>query len=302
MQRPTSVTVFGVLNVIFGALGLIGVAITAVALFVVRERGGQDPLLGMNAAWDSWTKASLLLGGVAVVLLLVSGIGLLSMRPWGRSWAVGYAIYGVIVGVLGVVVPAMILARPALQGLEARGNPEAVGAMIGLLGGTVIGGCMRLVYPALLWYYMTRPHVVAAFSGYASDALQPMWPASGADAWTPQDSSNPYLPPQPVALPKATPGGISESIVETLVPSKNGPALVSYYFGIFSLMPCLGFPMGVVAVYYGIQGLRRVRENPAVRGGAHAWVGVICGGLFGLFNLLLLIAAIAGIIAGANHR
>ena len=82
-------------------------------------------------------------------------------------------------------------------------------------------------------------------------------------------------------MPEVASGGMSpsipESIVETFVPSQNGPALVSYYVGIFSLFPCLGFPLGVVAVYYGLQGLRRVRENPAVRGGAHAWVGIVCG-------------------------
>ncbi len=69
-----------------------------------------------------------------------------------------------------------------------------------------------------------------------------------------------------------------------------------------ALFPCLGFPLGVVAVYYGLQGPRRVRENPAVRGGAHAWVGIVCGSLFGLSNLLLLVLAILAFLAAALDK
>ncbi len=71
---------------------------------------------------------------------------------------------------------------------------------------------------------------------------------------------------------------------------------------IFSLFPCLGFPLGVAAVCFGVQGLRRVRATPEVRGGAHAWVGLICGGLFGLFNLLLVGAMLLGIAAASMER
>jgi hypothetical protein len=113
------------------------------------------------------------------------------------------------------------------------------------------------------------------------------------------DSENPYVAPRTGAL---RPPGVSdsaESIVEAFVPSKNGPALAAYYLGLLALFPCLGFPVGVAAVWFGIKGLRRVRENPAVRGGAHAWVGIVCGSLFGLFNFLLLAGTIVGGIAVA---
>jgi hypothetical protein len=74
------------------------------------------------------------------------------------------------------------------------------------------------------------------------------------------------------------------------VPYRNPNALASYYLGIFSPLPFLGAIMGAVAVVLGIKGLRLVRAYPEARGATHAWVGIICGGFFGLLNLLVLIA------------
>jgi hypothetical protein len=73
-----------------------------------------------------------------------------------------------------------------------------------------------------------------------------------------------------------------------MIPTKNGPALAAYYIGIFSIIPFLGLPMGIVAVVLGIKGLRRAREHPEAKGKIHAWVGIIAGGLFALLSLLFI--------------
>ena len=65
-----------------------------------------------------------------------------------------------------------------------------------------------------------------------------------------------------------------------VIPYKNMPALIAYYCGVFSVIPC--FPLGIAAFILGIKGLRRAREHPQVRGRVHAWIGIIVGGLFGL--------------------
>lgn len=69
-----------------------------------------------------------------------------------------------------------------------------------------------------------------------------------------------------------------------VIPYKNMPALIAYYCGVFSLLPC--FPIGVVGVILGIKGLRLAKERPAVKGQVHAWIGIIVGGLFGTVWLL----------------
>ncbi len=249
-------------------------------------------------------KVSLGLGGLAVIVLIASGAGLLNLRPWGRTTAIGYSVYAIVSGLLGIGITWVYVAQPTFDQLQAGADPDVMAEAIARSIGGLAGGCVGLIYPVLLWYYMTRPRVVAAFIGLPTAQMTAPWATPSLDASSPAASGNPYAAPQAVPLPDFTmPDGMAssepESIVETFIPSRNGPALASYYLGLFSLFPCLGFPLGVAAIYYGLQGLRRVRENPAVRGGAHAWVGLICGGLFGFFNFLLLVITIIGAIGTA---
>lgn len=81
-----------------------------------------------------------------------------------------------------------------------------------------------------------------------------------------------------------------------LIPYKNVPALVGYYVSIFGMLPC--FPLGIAAFILGILGLRKAKQNPAVRGQAHAWIAIILGGLFGtLWTVLTIIGVILPMIA-----
>ena len=82
-----------------------------------------------------------------------------------------------------------------------------------------------------------------------------------------------------------------------VVPYKNPPALLAYYFGLFSFIPGLGLGLGIAAVVLGVLGLKKRRENPAVKGSAHAWFGIGCGGFFALLwggaILLGIVAAVS---------
>jgi membrane-associated protease RseP (regulator of RpoE activity) len=64
-----------------------------------------------------------------------------------------------------------------------------------------------------------------------------------------------------------------------LIPYKNAPALISYYLGVFSLIPILGLPLGIGAVVLAFFGFAKRRANPNVSGLAHAWVGLVLGGV-----------------------
>ena len=97
--------------------------------------------------------------------------------------------------------------------------------------------------------------------------------------------------------PTAPPVAIaSDETFGGLMPSRNGPALGAYYLGVFSVIPLVGIPLGIVAFILGIKGLRKVREHPEVKGKIHAWVGVIAGGLFALLytGLAVFMVALAG--------
>jgi hypothetical protein len=115
----------------------------------------------------------------------------------------------------------------------------------------------------------------------------------------------PLPPPLPQSLPPSGPQGTlayqspgtvnASDPVAALIPYKNWPALTGYYLGLFSLFPILGLPLAVVAVVFGVMGLRRAAENPAVRGKGHAITALICGSLFGLFNLALVVMVVVGL-------
>ena len=66
-----------------------------------------------------------------------------------------------------------------------------------------------------------------------------------------------------------------DSTMGGLIPYKNAYALWAYYLGIFSLIPCLGIPLGIAALVLGIMGLKYADLHPEVRGKGHAWTGVI---------------------------
>lgn len=89
--------------------------------------------------------------------------------------------------------------------------------------------------------------------------------------------------------------------VSTLIPYKNGKALAAYYCAVFSVIPCLGLILGPIALIFGILGLRFVRAHPEAHGTAHAWVGIILGGLTTLANWgAVLFGVTAGGIAALS--
>ena len=84
-----------------------------------------------------------------------------------------------------------------------------------------------------------------------------------------------------------------------IIPHKNPAALIAYYCGVFSIVPCLGLFLGIPAVVLGIIGLRQRRRNPIIKGAVHAWIGIVVGGLM---SLLWTGVIIAMIVAGASTR
>jgi len=85
-----------------------------------------------------------------------------------------------------------------------------------------------------------------------------------------------------------------------MIPYKNAPALLAYYLGVFSLVPCLGFFVAVPAVVLGIVGLRNAKRNPVVRGQVHAWIGIIAGSIFSLVWGGLMIMGLIGILTAGR--
>lgn len=167
MQRPTSVTIFGILNIVFAALGVFGL-IASIALFFIPV-GSNNPVIKImheNTFYATWLKICIPLGLLTCVALLAAGIGLLRLKSWARTLSIAYAIYAIVFGILGMVVNFFFLVRPMLEQARQQQGTEAAGAMGGAIGGS-IGGCLGLIYPILLLIFMLRPTMVAAFRSSA---------------------------------------------------------------------------------------------------------------------------------------
>jgi hypothetical protein len=163
MQRPTSVTVFGILNLVFAAFGFVGLLISLVLFFVPESSENHVvKLIHSSPAYAAYLKISIGLGLLACLALLAAGIGLLMLKPWARTLSIVYAIYSILQAIVGTIINYFLLVRPLIEQAQNSSGPEAAAAMGGAIGGT-IGGCVGLIYPALLLFFMMRPNVVAAF-------------------------------------------------------------------------------------------------------------------------------------------
>ncbi len=146
-NRPVVATVFGVLNIVFGGLAVLGMlwALARVGPLLVRgitvewEREPMYPLW-----WVASSCVRLLVSGV----LVLAGVGLLTLRPWGRPLSIGYAIFAIAFVLATAVVNALLLA--------ARGH------VVWAAAAGLARMCVGLLYPVVLLVFMLHPSVAAA--------------------------------------------------------------------------------------------------------------------------------------------
>jgi hypothetical protein len=202
--RPTSVTVIGILNLIFGGLSLLcGVGLIALQLAGVESmltnfgtrNTGNNPQIAKQKELEkdlsrftdetdpTWLRyASSAQGLVLSLLLIISGIGLLLMQAWARALSFVYAALSILshvahlVYLIAVTLPA---AQPILKQISARGPDEQVLAGLMNFGMYVelAVPIISLVYPAIVFMVMLRPNVAAAFRGEM--AVSPQAPPVG---------------------------------------------------------------------------------------------------------------------------
>ena len=176
VQRPGTVTTFGVLNIVFAVLGLFGIMASIAMLRI--SAASDNPVMKLmrdTPAYLTWIRISIPLGLLTIAALLTAGIGLLSLKAWARILSIVYAIWAIVTGLVGQVLNFLFLVRPLMEEAARKQSAESAGAMGGAVG-SVFGGCFSLVYPIVLLIFMTRPKVIAAFRPAASEppALPPV--------------------------------------------------------------------------------------------------------------------------------
>ena len=167
MKRPTAVTVFGILNILFACFGAcqLGLIVAQPAIQEAMGAAAQENPLVEEMENDPSIKRVQQVGIVSLSLAslvqVVAGIGLLRMGSWARTLSICYAAYDILSKIVFASLNFMLM-----QGVVAKvpGNPAATGSMAAFMG--VIMGCglvFGLIYPILLLIFMFRKNVKAAF-------------------------------------------------------------------------------------------------------------------------------------------
>lgn len=162
MQRPVILTVFGILNIVFGVFSVF--AMIATFVMFALPGNGSNPVIKIiheNPSYAAWMKISIPLAVISGAALVTSGIGLLRVKSWGRILSITYSIYAIVLSLCGIAMNYYFLLRPLLAEAQTKQGPEAAGLIGGAVGGT-LGGCFGMLYPILLLIFMMRPSVVAA--------------------------------------------------------------------------------------------------------------------------------------------
>jgi hypothetical protein len=115
----------------------------------------------------------------------------------------------------------------------------------------------------------------------------------------PPPSENPFATPVQQSLP-TRPFETEGDKTGGLIPYKNPHALIAYYLGIAALLPVIGIPFGIASLILGIIGLKKRRENPIIKGSAHAVIGIVLGACSILCYGGFIAVSIIGVFANAR--
>ena len=143
--KPASIKVFGILNIVFGAMGLICGG--AIGIFLIGAMQSPEIANEFNREFSNqyaeghitFLLITSCFGAILILILIVCGVGLLRARSWGRTGSVVYAAI-------------QILYTLASTGVSLTFS--AVGAMCGVL--------FSMIYPICILFFLTRPSVVEA--------------------------------------------------------------------------------------------------------------------------------------------
>jgi hypothetical protein len=145
---PTSVRVFGIMNTVFGTIGLLAGINSAVTLGQAQEA---YKVLNMPTGLMQLAKVQMVISPIMSLILLALGIGLLMRQPWARSASVYYSMFVIGFGILSLVATIAVIGGD-------MSNPMAIAAVIG----SVVGFLLGAIYYGLMMYFLNKPEVKEA--------------------------------------------------------------------------------------------------------------------------------------------
>jgi hypothetical protein len=146
IKKPTSVTVFGVLNIVFGGLFFICTPIAIFGYLVAAKK------LEITYADKVSSIVSISVSSCLSTWQLILGIGLLKFKKWSRFGSIIYACCDIFWTISGFIASIVL----SLLGLTNMMQSDYINQTIGIVVG--------LIYPALLLIFMKSQKVKNAFA------------------------------------------------------------------------------------------------------------------------------------------
>jgi len=148
--RPKSITVFAILNFVFGGLGLLYALFSIVVSMNLSITGG-------SAQTSAILLVSAMLSIVVGTLAILSGIGLIKVASWGRGCTLAYGLVAMIGAFLYIGV---MLAIHFPNGNNTQISDAKVMTCVWIL----IGGALRFLYALVLLLYLRSSKWKEAFA------------------------------------------------------------------------------------------------------------------------------------------
>jgi heme/copper-type cytochrome/quinol oxidase subunit 2 len=156
VQRSNIPVVFGILNCIFGALGVFGICFGIIGLALVPFLANQPNAPQMDFPMMEGNMKILMIISIAIsavltVVLLVAGYGLLKYREYGRKLSIYYGAITIVTTILQTIA-TLVLAANTMQNKDLTDEQQASQFISMVSGG--VGGCVGLIYPIVLLVFM----------------------------------------------------------------------------------------------------------------------------------------------------
>lgn len=174
-ERPTSVTVFAIINLILSGLGVIGILFWVLAKLGLKFQSSQgNPVLELMEAsrgYQLFTDVASGLGILVTILLLSASIGMFSLKPWSRRVTIGWGVYSILMTLVALGVNYLAIFGPLIANST---GPEHVGMIVAVVIQGVIS-VFFIGYYLLMIFMLMRPKVVDAFTPVPEDELMGGW-------------------------------------------------------------------------------------------------------------------------------
>jgi len=159
--------VFGIIHIVYAALGIMLSLATVVALFAAKAFVGnlEGESNEFNAMFDELGGLMIYIyvdGAVKIILgvvLLIAGIGLLKKKLWAKNISVFWAVARIVAAV-GMTILTMGPAREFQEKMSEAGGSQQEQFQLALQGaGNIIGVVLVCIYPVLTMIFLTKKHV-----------------------------------------------------------------------------------------------------------------------------------------------